>query len=112
MNEVIEEGEQELVELKTQMADMMKHAETENVSDDSDDDHQLLEQDIEALKSEQQQKFDRIVQDHSLHMKVMTETLQSSVQEAKKWAEMRTNSVRSEKSAQLDQPESNSPNCR
>jgi hypothetical protein len=107
MNRAVEETEQQLASAKAELAAKIKQVETENAfveTDESDDDdHQAaLEHEVQALRAEQQQELDQLHQAHTLHIRVMKETFEKSIQEAEKWAETHAATVKTERQVHLE----------
>jgi hypothetical protein len=108
MNRIVEQTEHELLIAKSELAVKLKQAELENAFQETDefDDDELrsaLEQEVEAVKAQQQQELTQLRHNHSLHIKALKETYEKSIQEAEKWAETHAAAVRTERQVQLDQ---------
>jgi hypothetical protein len=105
MTRIVEETEHELAAMKVELAAMVKQAEVENAFAETDEsyDESSLQNEAEALKAKQQQELEQLRQNHAVHIKVLKETFEKSIQEAEKWAENHAAAIQTERAVELDQ---------
>lgn len=100
MTKLVDEAEEKLMALKAEYqvttSKLQQHEEEEEI------DTERMDQEIQDLKDQQEQELQEVEAKHQAYLQSLTETFQSSVKEAEKWAEMRTEAVKVQKLADLE----------
>lgn len=101
LNKMIEEAEQKLILIQTQIAKQIKENEIIKTENESLIDRELLSQQIQDLQEKHNEEIKQLQFQHETRLKEMNETFQKSVKSAELWAQTHAESIAADKTNQL-----------
>lgn len=101
LNKMIEEAEQKLILIQTELAKEIKEKQPSKIEDENAIDRELLTQQIQDLQLQHEAEIQNLQSQHESRLKEMNDTFQKSVRSAELWAQTHADSIAADKKSQL-----------